>query len=714
MVLPLVCALALWALLLAGRQGPRTGSPSGSRSTPTQGPPLYPFALAIAACCGLVYVRPVLLPLEAERVLIASLFLILVCFVALSIGVLRRSLGTRLPLRPSAAFFLLPLAAYLAFLPWSTAQRPPDGDEPWYLIVAHSLTYDFDNDLANNYREGDSLAFLERRIEPQLGDPQTNDGRVFSRHPVMLPLLVAPGYRIAGKHGALVTMALLSAALAWMTLRVASHYWPKRPGEALLGWSVLAFAPPLLLYSYQLWAEVPAALAMLVVLDRVKLLKSGPASRLDWLIVGAAALVLVLLKLRFVLLLAPLAAIAFLDLERYRRRVLVVGGLLGLGGSVLMAYNWLTFDNPLRIHSWNDFAALFASPLEYLNGVTGLFFDLSFGLFAAAPIWALVIPATTLLLYRPGQFTRDLILLTAPYLIAVAARGEWYGGWSPPFRYPMVLLPLLALALTPLLATRRHFGPRVVLAFLCAATLVLSVVWIAVPGWTYNFAHGRNHLVDHYAAQIGADVARLFPSGARPRLATLLWPPAVTLVLVTLWSWRPRKLGRSSLLPTLVGVGGFLLACAAIPFAAQRATTRAIEAELTHVTKTGGHPDPHPWVVHRTRFPEAWVLREGDQLQADVVAGGDSVLLELELRSIRNHPADLELRISSDGHELGSIQFGEEHHDRNQIVTLGPFAWDQGDGLKLTVSPPGPLTPSGVLNGIVLDRIRLHWSHSGE
>ena len=33
----------------------------------------------------------------------------------------------------------------------------------------------------------------------------------------------------------------------------------------------------------------------------------------------------------------------------------------------------------------------------------------------------------------------------------VAPRVEWYGGWSPPFRYALIALPLLGLALVPLL-----------------------------------------------------------------------------------------------------------------------------------------------------------------------------------------------------------------------------------------------------------------------
>ncbi len=69
-----------------------------------------------------------------------------------------------------------------------------------------------------------------------------------------------------------------------------------------------------------------------------------------------------------------------------------------------------------------------------------------------------------------------------PYLVLVAPRSEWYGGWSPPFRYALVALPLLALALVPLLAERRRAGARALLTGLAALTLALTLVWLVAAG----------------------------------------------------------------------------------------------------------------------------------------------------------------------------------------------------------------------------------------
>ena len=65
--------------------------------------------------------------------------------------------------RPALVFLLLPFAFYLALIPWSIGERAPDGDEPWFLLVTHSIAYDLDRDLANNYRDEDSLASCRER-----------------------------------------------------------------------------------------------------------------------------------------------------------------------------------------------------------------------------------------------------------------------------------------------------------------------------------------------------------------------------------------------------------------------------------------------------------------------------------------------------------------------------------------------------------------------
>jgi hypothetical protein len=655
--------------------------------------------LSLAALVLLAAVRSWLaLPLPSELLAAGLAGWVLLAALRRGLG-LRPLLGRRLPRRPPVAFFLLPLLVYLALQPWVTSRRLPDGDEPYYLLVAHSLAYDLDDDLANNYAEGDSLAIVERRLEPQPGDPTGSAGELYSRHNLLLPLLLAPAYRWAGVAGAQTVMALLAAALCWVTLRLARHYFRARPGPVLVAWLFFALLSPLLLYAPQVWVEVPAALLSVIALDHLLELKYDRLwNRRRWLGVGMPLLLLPLLKIRFLLLAVPLLALAWWHAGRPRKPLIVLGVALALLSGALLAYNAHTYGNPLKIHSVAELGLLGTPPVDYLLGGAGLLFDAGFGLFAATPVWLLVVPALALLVARRHPLLFDLAVFSIPYLLLVSGRREWYGGWSPPFRYALVALPLLALALAPLLEQRRRLGARWLLGGLAAATLALLIVWTAVPGWTYNFADGRTLLVDQLGALTGADVARLTPSMLRPRPATWVVPLLLLATIPALWTWPRRRSG-----PSAGGCSLALLALAALPFLASHLPTRTVELEDAWVAKSGGHVHPDRWQFDRTRFRGGWVLREGEQASVRPVAGGGELSVAVELEWVRNTDSPLALELRA-----GERILATWHPSVPRLwerVELGPFPWRPGEELVFAVT--GPAT--GPTNGLILDRAELSW-----
>lgn len=697
--------LAVLPLILAGlheirrwteRLGGRPLSPRGTAGELS----------ALAVLVLLVLARPHLGLSRAAEVLAAGLLLVLACRTARQAAALRPLLGGRLPQRPSVLFFFLPLMVYLAILPWSAFHRQPDGDEPFYLLITHSLAYDYDADLTNNYAGEDWRRFMDRPIEPQPGDPVGPGGERYSRHNELLPLMLAPAYRLGGKSGALAMMAVFTAALAWTTLRLGRHYTPDLPGETLGAWSLAAFAPPLLLYSYQVWAEVPAALLAFAGLDRILALDGRRRwTAKEWLGIGLPVLMLPLVKLRFVLIAAPLLAMGWWHAGRPRRPVLILAGLLtAVAGGVLL-YNQAVYKNPLKIHTWQEVNPHRYSLGSYLEGGSGLFFDAAFGLFGCAPLWLLLVPALLLLLARRDRLVLHQLVLSVPYLVIVAPRVEWFGGWSPPFRYALIALPLLALALAPLFAGRGRPGARALLAGLAALTLVLALVWVTVPGWTYNFADGRTYALDALSGRLGLDLARFFPSSVRPRTATWAWP-LVTLIVVPLLWWLPGRRARPVLQSGagLAGVALVLAAAALLPAAAARVPTRMVELEDPQVWKSGGHVHPDRWVIERTRYRGGWVLRVGEILKAPVVPGGRRVKLTLEAELIRNQPVPFTLEIKQGDRLLATWRPGRQRV-WERIVT-GPVDWRPGEPLVLAAHGPHP---PGPLNGAILDCVELEW-----
>jgi hypothetical protein len=688
LALPAVVA----ALYLVARWGRRAGGRTLRRGA--VGAELVALTGLVAAAVA----RPALhLPWSAE-VVYCGLALVLLHHVAIQLLALRPLLGAVVPARPSAIFFCLPFIAYLAFLPWSTAHRPPDGDEPYYLLITHSLAHDFDADLTNDYADGAWRHFMQRPLAPQPGDPRGPHGENYSRHNELLPLALVPAYAAAGLPGALATMAAFTAALAWMVLRLAGRYFPERPGESLVAYAIVAFSPPLLLYSYQVWVEVPAALLATIALDRV--LAPGGWGWKKWLGVGLPILLLPLLKIRLILLAGPLLAMAWLYAGRPRRPLVVIAGLLAVVGGGILAYNQSIYGNPLKVHSLDE-AAFFRQPLDaYARGVSGFFFDAAFGLFGAAPIWMLLLPAVGYLLRRRGlALGRHLLVFAVPYLVLVAPRSEWYGGWSPPFRYALVTLPLCALALVPVLVERRRAGARFLIAGLGALTLALTLLWLAVPGWTYNFADGRTLLFDQLSSRFGHDIARFFPSSVRPRPATWIWPLVAGACLPALfWGWGGRRRGAAA-----AGLATAIALVAVLPIAAERLPSRVVELEDPYVRTFGGHPEPAKWTFDRTRFRGAWVLREGEYLESEVVGSGRASLT-FDARFVRHHPGPLVLAVRAGDRVLGELVF--DGLESWETRSLGPVDWPAGADLVIGVRPSGA---AGVPNGILLDRVRFAW-----
>jgi hypothetical protein len=642
----------------------------------------------------------------SDRVVAAMLFALLGLHLLAVLPRLRPLLGDTLPRQPPAPFLLLPLILYLAWIPWATAQRSLDGDEPWYLLITHSLVEDRDVDLADEYRDRSYGGFLDRDIEPQPNDPVGPDGELYSRHNILLPLLLAPGYRLAGKGGATATMALLAALVAWLFLRVAGRWRPESAAGALRAWAILAFTAPLLLFSHQLWTEVPAALFLLVAVEQIARLRSRDGLFGPTLLALAALLLLSLLKLRFGLIAGPVALLVAVEAFRRSppgRRWLAVAlpASLLLPALAVALLNLERFGNPLKMYGWQELA-LHREPLaDMALRCWGLFWDGAFGLFAFAPLWLLLVPgALATLRERPRQSLLGLALFL-PYLVMVCSRQEWYGGWSPPFRYGLVLLPILALLLIPALDWIRGSGRGLAVQVLLIATLLLTVVWMTEPGWTYNLAHGRTHWTDALSARTGLDFARFLPSAVRPRPATLAIPVLLLFGLLLGWRWPVRRARARA------GTAAFVLAAlvALVVAGARLLPTLRIDPEAPWVEVSGGETEPRPWVFDRLRFRESWVLPEGERMLARVEPGGARVTLVLHYRFIRNRPGPSRLVIAVGNERLGEVPL--EEPEAWQRTTLGPVDWPVARStLEVALPPPPAGAPQ---SGVALDRIELQW-----
>lgn len=440
---------------------------------------------------------------------------------AAAIGLAR---AARLPPR----WLLLPAAfgIYAAVATRVQAQVGPEGDEPHYLMVADSILRDHDVSLERDYAEGRYRVFHPGDLAPHYR-VRGRHGEIFSLHAVGLSILILPAYAAGGYPAVSFFMALLAALLA-REVRELVRAWGLGDASAeAAGWAV-ALSPPLLHFAGLVFTEVPAALAVAVALRRGRDLSSPRV--LDATLLGAALAVLPWLNVRY----AVLAGVLFLFAVAGRPTSRALGVLLAFGVLTavgLAAYHEALYGflDPRRVYGRRPEISLALLP----EGLPGLLLDQEFGLLVYAPVFVLVGPGFARLWRRDRRGALVAAGLIAATLLMAGSWPMWRGGWNPPARFLMPVVPALALGLAA--SFQRGLGSA-------SALLLGWSVWTGLAGGMEpRLVHrDRDGTAPLFRAYSGAEEwTRLLPGYVladenpdRHRLA-LLWTAALALAALS-------------------------------------------------------------------------------------------------------------------------------------------------------------------------------------
>lgn len=477
------------------------------------------------------------------------------------------------------------LLVYTLLVP-AMQRTPVDGDEPFYLLVTESMIRDFDLDLANQYAGGALSRMRRPDLRPQPGDPTGPSGEQYSRHEPLLSVLLVPGYAIAGVGGALATMALFAALLVRSTLRLFEEEGIDG-AVARLVFPFFAFGPPVVFYAARVWPEVPAAFFLVEAIRGVR-----DRRMQKWI---PALLFLALLKLRFVLIAAPLVVRA---VARSKRQAILAPLVVGLPLLVL----WLITGDATSVHSIGDlFAPSAGGPF---HGLFGLVLDGAAGIAFQAPFYLLGVFALVRWREMPVAF-RMGVVSSLIYLALLIPRSEWHGGWSPPLRYIVFLMPVLALGGAKLLS--RHASHAALLGMIGLWTIGLVAHGVAHPWRLFHIANGENLAGETLSRLYASDFSRLFPSFIRLNQA------AIVASIVLAGSLVVYAFGRRGRLPAPLVVSIVTLLLAAGFVAGQRPGKR-VEFEDAHVIHRGGELYPHEYTVARFAHRAGWIIHGGESM----------------------------------------------------------------------------------------------------
>lgn len=372
------------------------------------------------------------------------------------------------PLLAQLAPFALALVAYVAVF---LVMRPDTtGDEPHYLLVAESIAFDGDLDLRNDYASRERTLRVVNTFPldplPHAAD-YDGSGRLRPLHGVGLSALLAPAVGLGGLTGAQLMMVVIAALLADQLLRLLRDLRIRRRYR-LAAWVAVVGCSPLLVFTSQIYPEVPAALLIVVAL---RVMVRHAASPLALAFGATAAVALVWLHVRYI----PLALGVFAGLvvaaARSRRRSGATGFVPAARALVTSAArNWRTTLVPVVVPAAIGAAAFMAAFKYWYGGVhptapyrafsttsagdAGWDFFYEFmladilspvhGWIPYVPVHWIGLAALGCLILRFGWPAAACLSVAAGYEVILASAAPNVG-WGLPARYLIPVLPLIAI-----------------------------------------------------------------------------------------------------------------------------------------------------------------------------------------------------------------------------------------------------------------------------
>jgi hypothetical protein len=317
-----------------------------------------------------------------------------------------------------------------------------------------------------------------------------------------LPALLAPGWALGGRLGAQLVVALFAA---WASAQTAVLLREVLPFARWRGpvWVMASLLPPFVTLAVFVYPNVVAAA---VIVTAYRLLFTRPARNVA---LGGALLATTLF-------LTPRDAIALVALAPFvrDRRFFAAAGAVALAAVVS---NAILYGVPLPyagyIAGTAAAQALTGEPsltFQFWVGLPAILFDRTFGVAGSAP-WLLLALLGVVPAWRSAAALRPALVTVGVSLAALSIYRYWEGGYAPPGRYLVDVLPLLAPVVGWGLATVRAPAARAFAGVAVGLSALAGLVFAATPDRALNDAF-QQRLQDVLDAVLGVNLVGWLPS----------------------------------------------------------------------------------------------------------------------------------------------------------------------------------------------------------
>jgi len=422
----------------------------------------------------------------------------------------------------------------------------PSGDEPHYLVISQTILKYHSLDVMRDYTNGDYRVFYPISLNTQV--TLNARGEVLAMHDIGAPILWLLPFWLLGRLGAVLFIAVISVLIVvniykfLRTMGIGERY-------AFLVSLAYGIASPVYLYAHLTFVEPIGAFISIYVFRKV----FQKEVRIPDLVIASTLLgILPWIHIRFAIIEIPLFFLLLYRVYRDNKFTRIRPYLLYLVPVValfllLEFYDYTIWGtlNPGIDQINNNSIPLARNPL---SGMVGIFFDQEYGILLTFPLFLFLLVGVILTVKRRFAFyTLAVLAVSLPYILAFTTLRHWSGGWCPPARFLMTLLPLASFYVAYALEHIDSWLSRGLLWFAFGYGFVYNVLSVLPIQNGFNGETGHNYAL-HYVGLFGYHLTDLYPSFFQPHQTPLitLWVLLfATLVALVVYSGRAKRTPQS-------------------------------------------------------------------------------------------------------------------------------------------------------------------------
>jgi len=370
-----------------------------------------------------------------------------------------------------------------------TAVYPPTGDETHYLMITDSIVNDFDIDINNNLiTEKTYKQFYPAELEYERAHsvPGKKEGSLYSLHSIGIPALISAVYKLSGRYGVALFMALFASLLGlFIYIFLRKNMIAER--ISLLGAALISLTVPLSVNSTLVLTEIPAAIIVLYCVQALYFYrqeKPGPAFFIFAAIMPWLHSKLIILSVIFY---------AWYYITAFRKKGLSLKTeALNNIPVFFSAFLYISFYTavsgrfaPIALaQAYTNEAFRFIFSFKYmLKAFSGILFDRNYGIILYNPLYIVSIWGVMLLVFRKSYSKLVPLLLVLPYAGIYLFWNDW-GGSMTPARQLIPVVPVFALY-AAIFMQETDFHRTRLFKFFAGAAIAVSYILMCVPALRY-------------------------------------------------------------------------------------------------------------------------------------------------------------------------------------------------------------------------------------